>query len=78
MENEVNITKEEQKRGFSERGTCEMKCFELTFIVEDSQQERLAALAERFGRVNGWGEKDILQFAVAAVHQAEKGEIKWN
>lgn len=48
-----------------------MKFFELTFIVEDSQQEHLAALAERFGRVNGWGEKDILQFAVSALHEAE-------
>ena len=48
-----------------------MKFFELTFIVEDSQEERLAALAKRFGKVNGWGEKDILQFAVAAVHKAE-------
>ena len=35
-----------------------MKFFELTFIVEDSQEERLAALAKRFGKVNGWGEKD--------------------
>ena len=71
-----------------------MRFFELTFIVEDSQEERLAALAKRFGKVNGWGEKDILQFAVAAVHKAEieakldflenviegmeKGAIKWN
>ena len=71
-----------------------MKFFELTFIVEDSQEERLAALAKRFGKVNGGGEKDILQFAVAAVHKAEieakldflenviegmeKGAIKWN
>lgn len=70
-----------------------MKFFELTFIVEDSQQERLSALAERFGRVNGWGEKEILQFAVAAFHKAEieekldflenviegmeKGAVKW-
>lgn len=30
-----------------------MKFFELTFIVEDSQEERLAALAKRFGKVNG-------------------------
>lgn len=71
-----------------------MKFFELTFIVEDSQQERLSALAERFGRVNGWGEKEILQFAVAALHKTEmdekldflenmikgmeKGAVKWD
>ena len=68
-----------------------MKFFELTFIVEDSQEERLAALAKRFGKVNGWGEKDILQFAVHkaeieakldflenVIEGMEKGAIKWN
>lgn len=43
-----------------------MKFYEITYIVEDGQQERLSALAERYEKVNGWSEKEILQFAVTA------------
>lgn len=43
-----------------------MKFYEITYIVEDGQQERLSALAERYEKVNGWNEKEILQFAVTA------------
>lgn len=44
----------------------QMKFYEITYIVEDGQQERLSALAERYEKVNGWNEKEILQFAVTA------------
>lgn len=43
-----------------------MKFYDITYIVEDEQQERLSALAERYEKVNGWNEKEILQFAVTA------------
>ncbi len=43
-----------------------MKFYEITYIIEDEQQERLFALAERYEKVNGWNEKEILQFAVSA------------
>lgn len=43
-----------------------MNFYEITYIVEDGQQERLSALAERYEKVNGWNEKEILQFAVTA------------
>lgn len=43
-----------------------MKFYDITYIIEDEQQERLLALAERYEKVNGWNEKEILQFAVTA------------
>lgn len=48
-----------------------MKFYEITYIIEDEQQERLSALAERYEKVNGWNEKEILQFAVAATSKEE-------
>ncbi len=41
-----------------------MKFYEVTIILEDGQQERLERLAKRFKKINGWGEKEILQFVV--------------
>jgi len=41
-----------------------MKFYEVTIILEDSQQERLEKLAKRFKKINGWSEKEILQFVV--------------
>ena len=41
-----------------------MKFYEVTIIFEDDQQERLESLARRFKGINGWGEKEILQFVV--------------
>lgn len=43
-----------------------MKFYEITYIIEDEQRERLLALAERYEKINGWNEKETLQFAVAA------------
>lgn len=43
-----------------------MKFYEITYIVEDETNVRLSKLAERYEKVNGWNEKEILQFAVAA------------
>ncbi len=44
-----------------------MEVYELTYIVEGKAQERLAALAERYHKINGWDKKGVLQFAVAAL-----------
>ena len=43
-----------------------MYFYKLTYIVEDEQKERLSALAKQYGKINGWNEKDVLQFAVSA------------
>ena len=41
-----------------------MRFYEVTIILENGQQERLEKLAHRFKKINGWGEKEILQFVV--------------
>ena len=43
----------------------------MTYIVENDAQERLSALAERYKKINGWNEKEILQFAVAATSKTD-------
>lgn len=45
--------------------------YELTYIVEGSQKERLSELARRFRDINGWNEKQLLQFAVTAMHKED-------
>ena len=47
------------------------KYYELTYIIEDYQQKRLSELAERFRKINGWNEKEMLQFAVTATNQVD-------
>ncbi len=49
-----------------------MNFYELTYIVEDEQQERLSGLARRFEKINGWDEKAMLQFAVNADSDIER------
>ncbi len=44
-----------------------MTLYELICIVDDEQQERLSELAKRYEKINGWKEKDILQFGVVAL-----------
>ena len=46
-----------------------MKFYELTYMLEDEQEERLSALTERYRRINDWNEKDLLQFAAAAFNR---------
>ena len=36
----------------------------MTVILDDKQEERLEKLAERFKKINGWEEDDIMQFVV--------------
>lgn len=48
-----------------------MKFYELTYIVEGEAQKRLSALAARYEKINGWKEKEILQFAVAASYKTD-------
>ena len=48
-----------------------MEFYELTYIVEKDAQERLSALAERYKKINGWKESEILQFAVAATSKTD-------
>lgn len=43
----------------------------MTYIVEGEAQERLSALAERYKKINGWNEKEILQFAVTAFAKSD-------
>lgn len=43
----------------------------MTYIVEGDAQERLSELAKRYEKVNGWKEKEILQFAVAATSNTD-------
>lgn len=44
-----------------------MTSYELTFLLDDKQQERLSKLAEKYKQYNGWDEKDLLQFALTAL-----------
>lgn len=46
-----------------------MEFYELTYILEDAEKEKLTALAKRFQKINGWTEKEILQFAVSATYK---------
>ena len=48
-----------------------MEFYEVTYIVERDAQERLSALAERYKKINGWNEKEILQFAVAVTSKTD-------
>ncbi len=48
-----------------------MKFYEITYIIDDRQQEKLSALAERYQKINGWNEQEILQFAVAATSKSD-------
>lgn len=48
-----------------------MNFYEITYIIDDRQQEKLSALAERYQKVNGWNEKEILQFAVTANSESD-------
>ena len=41
-----------------------MKFFEVTIILDDKQEERLEKLAERFKKINGWQEDEIMQFVI--------------
>ena len=42
-----------------------MKFYEITYMIEDEQNEKLSALAERYEKIKGWSEKEVLQFAIA-------------
>ena len=48
-----------------------MKFYKLTYVLEDEYVEKLAAMAERYKKVNGWSEKDMLQFAVTALIRSD-------
>lgn len=36
-----------------------MKFYEITYMIEDEQQEWLLALAKCYEKVNGWNEKNL-------------------
>lgn len=48
-----------------------MKFYELSYMVEGEAQERLEALAEYYKKINGWDEKDMLQFAVMVMAKSD-------
>ncbi|MBD5451914.1 MAG: hypothetical protein HDR25_04670 [Lachnospiraceae bacterium] len=50
---------------------CQKKFYELTYVVEEHQRKPLSELAKRFRKVNGWDEKQMLQFALSATNQAD-------
>lgn len=41
-----------------------MRFCEVTVILDDKQEERLEKLAERFKKINGWQEDEIMQFVI--------------
>ena len=47
------------------------KFYNLMYVIEARQQKRLSELAGRFHKVNGWNEKDMLQFAITATSQED-------
>ena len=53
------------------RDVPQKKFFELIYIIEEHQEKRLAELAERFRKINGWNEKEMLQFAVMATNEVD-------
>ena len=53
------------------RNVSQINFYELTYIIEDGQRKRLSELAERFKRINGWNEKEMLQFAVTATQKVD-------
>ena len=45
-----------------------MQSFEITHIIDnDEWEQKLSELADRCRKINGWSEKDLLQFAVSAM-----------
>lgn len=45
-----------------------MQSYEITHIIDNEEWEnKLAELAKRCEKLNGWSEKDLLQFAVTTV-----------
>lgn len=47
------------------------KFYELKYIIEDKQQKRFSELTKKFRKINGWNEKEMLQFAVTATNQVD-------
>lgn len=43
-----------------------MKFYEITYMLEDEQNKRLSGLVERYEKIKGWSEREMLQFAVTA------------
>lgn len=56
---------------FKKRNVCQKKFYELTYMIEANQEKKLSALAKRFQKVNGWNEKEMLQFAVTATNRVD-------
>lgn len=50
-----------------------MKFYEITYMLEDEQNKRLSGLVERYEKIKGWSEREMLQFAVTA-HSKEDTE----
>ena len=48
-----------------------MEFYKIIYIVEDKANTRLLKLTERYAKVNGWNERDLLQFAVTATCKSD-------
>lgn len=46
-----------------------MFSYEITIMLNDEQQKRLEKLVDAFKPVNGWNEKELLQFAVTSSNE---------
>lgn len=55
-----------------------MKFYEITYMLEDEQHERLSELVERYEKIKGWNEKETLQFAVTSTSKADiEGKLQF-
>lgn len=50
-----------------------MESYEVTYILETEAANQLSELAKRYYKINGWREREILQFAIVAT---AKGDIE--
>ncbi len=54
-----------------------MQAYEITHIIDNEEWEsRLTELAHRCSKLNGWTEKDLLQFAVTVTDMEQEGKRK--
>ena len=53
------------------QNVCQKKFYELTYIIEGGHIKKISELAEKFKKINGWNEKEMLQFAVTATQKAD-------
>lgn len=48
-----------------------MKFYDITYMIEDEQHKKLSDLTERYAKIKGWNENQVLQFAVNRTIKAD-------